>query len=155
MLIIGVLLLVAVLIQALYTPSNRFPAEVVEALRKDPKTTLFSIDPYFDSEDPKDSLLNHRIYGKTVLGSEKDRDTLVSVLTEASRGDNQPSLCFDPRHALRATGPKGTYDLLICFDCGRVYVYHPDGRKELVLIHASADKYNRYLKTRNIPLPEH
>lgn len=154
MLVVGLLLLIAGLVEYRYTPFNYFPSEVVEALREDPEATLFSIDPYSDASDPQDSLRNHHIYGKTVLGTAEDRDTLVNVLTESTRGAWEGAACFDPRHALRVTGPKGTYDLIICFGCGRVHVYHPDGRKQLVLIRASAEKYDNFLKSRNIPLSE-
>lgn len=152
--VLGLLLLIAGLVQHRYTPFNYFPAEVVEALRKDPETTLFSIDPFRDSEALKDTLRNHHVYGKTVLSPAEDRDTLVNVLTESTRGAWEGAACFDPRHALRATGPRGTYDLIICFQCGRVHVHHPDGRKQLVFIRASADKYNDYLTSRNIPLSD-
>lgn len=152
MLILGVLLFVTVFVQYSYTPFNYFPAEVVEALRTDPETTLFSIDPLSDTNDSNDSVRNHHIYGKTVLRTAEDRDALVDVLTDSTRGAWEGAACFDPRHALRATGPKGAYDIIVCFGCGRVHVHHPDGRKELVYIRASSEKYDNFLKSRNIPL---
>ncbi|QIF05362.1 hypothetical protein [Roseimicrobium sp. ORNL1] len=151
---LGALLFIVVFVQYRYTPFNYFPAEVVEALQTDPEATLFSINPLSDAGDSNDSLRNHRIYGKTVLSSAADRASLVNVLTESTRGAWEGAACFDPRHALRATGPKGTYDLVICFGCGQVHVYHPDGRKQLVFIRASSDKYNSYLTARDVPLPD-
>jgi hypothetical protein len=154
MLIVGALLSVAGFVQYRYTPFNYFPAEIVEALQMDPETTLFSIDPLSNANDSNDSLRNHHIYGKTVLSTAEDRAAIVDVLTTSTRGAWEGAACFDPRHALRATGPKGTYDLVICFGCGRVHVYHPDGLKQLVFIRASAEKYDNFLKSRNIPLSD-
>lgn len=154
MLIAGVLLLIAGFVQYRYTPFNYFPAEVVEALRTDPEATLFSIDPLSNPEESKGGLRNHFIHGKVALGTAQDRNALTNVLTESTRGAWEGAVCFNPRHALRATGPKGTYDLLICFECGRARVYHPDGRTQMVFIRASADEYDSYLKARSIPLSD-
>ena len=39
----------------------------------------------------------------------------------AARGATSLNMasCFNPRHAIRATDNTGTYDVLLCFECGR------------------------------------
>lgn len=138
-----------------FTPLNRFPGEAIAALLNDPNAIFYSIEPESFSEDATTGFRGYPIAGQTLLSTAGERKLIVQELTCATRGAWDRAACFDPRHAFRASSTEGTFDILVCFQCGMAYVYFPDGRLELVLITGSPDKLNAFLKDRHVPLPVH
>lgn len=56
--------------------------------------------------------------GTAIVGS------LRKILETPSNG---VAACFDPHHAVRFTDGTRTFDLVICFECFRYYLYSSDG----------------------------
>ena len=86
----------------------------------------------------KDGWHGSKVLGKATVKKEdatKLAGTLMKSVTEGDRG----ARCFIPRHGVRATYDGKTYDLVICFECGWVYIYTDKSDKPKVLmISASA-----------------
>lgn len=137
-----------------FTPGNRFPEEVLKALRDDPAATFYSIEPWPDREHQASGFQGHEIAGKIVLQSSADREFLARALHRSTLGAWDRMACFDPRHAFRVTGEAGAYELLLCFDCGQASVLMPDGSRRNVLIRDGVDTFNEFLKSHGIPLPK-
>lgn len=136
-----------------YTPLNRFPSDALSALRSDPEAVFYSIDPWPETDDQTSGFHGHQIVGQIRLASSSDRDAFVDRITAATQGALDHAACFDPRHAFRAHGASGVFDFLLCFQCGRAEVYHPDGRSEMILITGGPDFFNDYLKAHGVSLP--
>jgi hypothetical protein len=136
--------------QFLFTPSNRFPSEALEALEKDPHAVIYLIDP--ESGENTEGFHGYAVMGHTVVSEPAARSRLASDIASATRGAWDAAACFEPRHAFRATGPAGTYDFLLCFSCGRALVFHPDGSKQEIRIQGKADALNQYLVSHGIRL---
>jgi len=63
--------------------------------------------------------------------------------------------CFEPRHGFKMTGPDGTYEFLLCFQCLQAHVYLADGSFRRLAIHGGGEALNHFLVTHHIPLPKH
>ena len=79
------------------------------------------------SGDPQDPP-NFMGYGITATGTLED-SALISALAQAMKSEvefttNFWALCFVPRHAISITWDQGTTEFLICYECGRMKVYH-------------------------------
>jgi hypothetical protein len=93
---------------------------------------LYSLEPS-DGGDPGGR--GKRLHGWLILGKTtvNDAATRAELLEQLEKGIADPdkggAKCFDPRHAIRAEYGGTTVDLLICFECGWVYVY-VDGKQQ-------------------------
>jgi hypothetical protein len=135
--------------------ANEIPDEVTQALQYAPSVILYALEP----DGPPD--VNARIeqlHGYPILGQAEingdDRVTAVEQF-EASiaEWDGMIAACFEPRHALRATNEGHTYDLLLCYACQQMSVYK-DGKPMIgVGAGGSAERLNRLLVAKGLPLP--
>jgi hypothetical protein len=80
-----------------------------------------------------------------------------SVLSVVGKiGDGNGARCFEPRHGIRATDGKKSVDLVICFECGWVYVFVDNDEKSVQLnikgnLQPALDKV---LTDAKVPLPK-
>ena len=111
--------------------TNKIPDAVVAVLEKADKWELFALDPVIvkgkeDKKDKgKDDKAETRFHGWKVIGKTevKDAETRTMLLASLKKGvaanKGEFALCFNPRHAIRATVEGKTVDLVICFECLR------------------------------------
>ena len=97
------------------------------------------------------------VLGKTLVASAEIRQSLLTALKEglaASEGDY--AMCFDPRHAIRATAENGeAADVVICFECDQVEVYlgpnsEPD--QHLLTTASPEPEFDKVLREAGVPL---
>lgn len=84
---------------------------------------LYSIKP--DSGRNSKGFHGHPIRGQAGLQS-RDTDLLLNTLSKSlRRAAKAPVIyeCFDPHHALRVEHKGMQTDLLICFECSKVYYF--------------------------------
>jgi hypothetical protein len=109
--------------------ADKFPDEAKAILEKSDRVELYSLEPVEAKEG--ETLHGWKVLGKTVI---KDK-TRKAVLDALAKGIADPgkggAKCFDPRHAIRASHGGKSVDLVICFECGWVYVF-PDGKGQAV-----------------------
>jgi len=109
------------------------PDKVLRCLREHQEMTLYSLDPTLRPEDP--ALCATRFHQWDVLGSVKvtspdARRSIAHLIDEdVAAWDGRPRNCFYPRHGLRISNERGTYDLVICFECQRIEIY--SGRRRI------------------------
>ena len=139
------------------------------ALTTETRVDLLSLDPYRDHGDnsgrypgvaprptPEPTPQRATFFGYAILGettlSEEERERLVRALDNGIADynvDGDP-LCFEPRHGLRFA----SYQALICFHCGQVFVSCPDSPTvKLYTTHAPAPIFNDVLVRHHVPLP--
>ena len=82
-------------------------------------------------DDPLPAGLFHgfSVLGRVAVGDQSTRRTLTRNFNRARSGwSNWTWLCWNPRHAIRASLPTGeSVDFLICFECLRYRIVSADG----------------------------
>src|SRR5690606_712500 len=100
---------------------------------------LYSLRPGTNDEsEPKQAqerFHGWRVLGKITIRNARWQSKISRKLTEGleSQGGGRAT-CFAPHHGLRIVTDKGTTDMVICFMCDQVNIYHPDGRFEDLLM---------------------
>ena len=149
------ILLVAGLIAGFFGLFNHFPSVTLNAILIDSGVIFYSIDPSEGRTATPGVALFHDwpILGQTVLSSQ-DRKALTDSLRRVARGASilDEAACFNPRHGITATDSIGTYDVLVCFECGQAVIYFSDGRTKKIPIHGSPDVLNQLLTAAHVPL---
>lgn len=121
-----------------YTTDQLTPfleAEKVELLSLHP-ANYPSSDPFGPDGDREPVVTDHGrchqnpILGKADLSSTKDlkqvQAAIVALHREALNWNGAVPLCFWPRHCLRVRTAKGTYELLICYECSRAQIFEQE-----------------------------
>src|SRR5262249_68024 len=101
------------------------PDQAKAILQKATMLELYSLEP--DEEEtattkPKRHF-GWKVLGKTTLKKSEEAGKELLAAWDKAIAKGLPARCFDPRHAIHAEHDGKTLDLLICFQCGRVYVY--------------------------------
>jgi hypothetical protein len=130
--------------------ANKLPDAVRTALEKAGELEVYSLNGETKDED---GWHGSKVLGKTTVKKEaatKLAGALAKGVTEGERG----ARCFIPRHGVRATYNGKTYDLVICFECGWVYVYTDKSDKPLVLMISTSpnNALNKILTDAKVPL---
>lgn len=138
------------------TSGNDLPKTVREAFEKAGEFELYSLDPDRGEGDQKgpDAFHGWAVLGKTTVKG--DRVAVVRDAVEKGRKESDGSVagCFLPRHGLRFTHEKKTYDLVLCFECLSVQVFEGDTALRGFLTSSSPLKtLNKVLSDAKVPLP--
>src|ERR1043165_8065588 len=97
------------------TPGNDMPKTVREAFEKATEFELYSLDPDRVEGNQKgpDAFPGWAVLGKTTVKG----DTIAVVRNAIEKGRKESegivAACFLPRHGLRFTGDKKTYDFVL------------------------------------------
>ena len=133
--------LVALLLAAVPAPSEdkkkkaeddfkeftELPKEAKAILDQAEQIDLYSLDPaggMLKKDAEKDGFHGWKVLGKTKLADAKERKKVMAALHKGIAAGFGPAGCFHPRHGIRATLKDKTVDLVICFECGSMGVYH-------------------------------
>ncbi len=115
---------------------NKLPDAVNTALEKAGELEVYSLDGETKMKD-KDAWHGSKVLGKTTVKKEDATKLAAAVAKGVTEGD-RGARCFIPRHGVRAVYDGKTYDLVICFECGWVYVYVDQSDKPTVLMISSS-----------------
>ena len=151
-----VLALVGVTLAAWTTPGNDLPKAAREAFEKAAEFELYSLDPDRGEGTEKGPDVFHgwKVLGKTTVKG--DSVPLVRDAVEKGRKESDGAVagCFLPRHGLRFTQDKKTYDLVLCFECLSAQVFEGETQIGRFLTSASPLKpLNKVLRDAKVPLP--
>src|SRR6266545_3735172 len=130
--------------------ANKLPDTVRTALEKAGELEVYSLN---GETNDTDGWHGSKVLGKTTVKKEaatKLAGALAKGVTEGDRG----ARCFIPRHGVRATYDGKTYDLVICFECGWVYLYTDKSDKPQVLMISTSpnNALNKILTDAKVPL---
>jgi hypothetical protein len=141
--------------------AQALPAEMRRILEKGERFELYSVEPVHEyirkhrTGPPEEELFhNSRVLGKTEIHSAAERTRLLEALNEGIEdSDGGRMMCFNPRHAIRATMGDETVDLVICFECLSIQAH---GRTNGVFLTTSGPLavFNRALREAGLPLAE-
>lgn len=138
--------------------ANHISEDALHALVSDPGLTLFSIDPHPKSVDLPSlpTFQGWVVLGQTKVAASDQRQQLADTLRQglSNWSGHDAISCFNPRHAIRATGGGQQHDFLICFECGRLYYYPPNSEIQRLQIRAKAGPFNDIFAAANIPIPK-
>jgi hypothetical protein len=132
---------------------NKFPDNVRTALDKADALEVYSLDP--SERNAKDGFHGWKVLGKTTLKDQAKRKELLEALDRGMAESTGGARCFIPRHGVRAVYGAVRVDLVICFECGWVYVY--DGDKDGPHLTTSGKPqpvFDKVLRDANVPLPK-
>jgi hypothetical protein len=102
---------------------NKMPKEAAVALHASGNIILFSLQPWGATTNDV-TLQGYKILGQTALAGDQARiaaGAFESAVCKKRR--KYTTLCFDPRHAIRVRDNGQTYDFLLCYTCGYLYIY--------------------------------
>jgi len=143
---------------AAWTPAdNDLPKAVREAFEKATEFDLYSLDPDRGEGNQKgaDAFHGWKVLGKTTV---KGADVaVVRDAIEKGRKDSDGAVaaCFQPRHGLRFTHGKKTYDFVLCFECLSAQIYEGETQVGRFLTTSSPLKLlNKVLSDAKVPLPK-
>lgn len=139
----------------IFRPRGKLPPSIAECLKKTGQMTLYSIDPDRLSERPSSTEFFHNfaVLGETPITSPDTRRVVAdTVLRAVSSWDGGLMACFEPRHGIRIANGKQTFDLLICFECQRIYSYEGDQQLEGTGLTGSQAALDDILRAANVPL---
>ena len=139
-------------------PENKLSADVQTILEKAEQFELLSLDPAVEGVKGKEGFHGWKILGKTMVKDAAVRKEIVTALDKGiAESDGNGAKCFDPRHGIRAQRDGKTVELVICFECGWVYVF--SGEKEArqgvaVTTGKPQTVFDKVLKEAEVPLPK-
>jgi hypothetical protein len=137
------------------------PDEVLAVLRGADEIEFYSLEPEPSDEQikqGKDSAFRGGwiVLGKTTLKDGKARKQLLDALEDAITNGAKRARCFRPRYAVRAAHKGGRADVVICFECGHVYIYLDDKSDEpafrLSVSLLAQPTFEAILKAAGVPL---
>lgn len=145
-------LLVAPIFAVQAENSPTLPPDAANALHRATNVVLYSLEP-MELTTNRPNLYSFEILGQTKLDGRQARTAIAAFETATAQGAKYVGAhCFSPRHALRVTANGQTYDFLLCYECGWLWVVH-DG-KGIVELGAigTPDQLNKLLTAAKIPL---
>ena len=138
--------------------ANELPEDALRAIISDSSLVLFSLSPHREAVNPPDrqAFQNYPVLGQTTVADEARRRQMADELQRGLENwsGREMAACFNPRHGIRATDGGRTFELLICFECGRIYYFPPPGeRKRNFEIRMKPGVFDDILIAENIPRP--
>lgn len=94
-------------------------AEIEQALANVKEWELLSIEP-LPVENSPSNLQGHEILGKMIS---KDLKLFANLFASMEDQTAAKACAFSPRHAVRAVAENRRFEILICFECGDVWVF--------------------------------
>jgi hypothetical protein len=136
--------------------ADQMPPLAQAALEKTDTFELLSLDPDPEKKTRKDGFHGWKVLGQTLIKDAKVRKDLVAAFKKGvEENDGIVADCFIPRHGIRIKHEGKTVDLVICFQCLKVYLY-VDGKREkgFLVTRSPQPLFNQVLKSAGVPLPK-
>ena len=109
--------------------ANQIPDAAYQAITSDASLVLLSLDTdRIQPPQPVSGFHGYRVLGQTIVSDAALRHRLADTLRAGLRSwrFTYPS-CFNPRHGVRAVVSGQPHEFVICFECGELHYYPPDG----------------------------
>lgn len=110
---------------------NKIPDVARELLDKADEFTLYSLDPVFSKEKPKDDFHSWKVIGQMAIKDVETRKKVVASFDAAAAEYEGGALkCFNPRHGIRVKRDGKVVDIVICFECKQFQMHVGDAKDE-------------------------
>jgi hypothetical protein len=125
--------------------TDRMPGDAKRVLQNAEQLELYSIAPGrplsgTSASGDGETIHEYLVLGKTVITDANTKRLVVDAVLKGVNEGNKAAMCFNPRHALRATAHGKTVDLVICFECYQLKVFVGDEEKnELIMTSESPE----------------
>lgn len=96
------------------------PSDIVGAFGSADRVILYSLDP---KPHASSGFHDFRIHRYNVIDPAATRQQLAATLQCDVQAGGAGDLCFLPRHGVRLITGRTIHDLVICYQCDRVYIY--------------------------------
>jgi hypothetical protein len=104
--------------------AESLPPDVLASFRSPTRVMLYSLDPRSRQEGT--GFHDFRIVGFTAVEDAAVRQRLAATLQQhVQAGGGAGALCFNPHHGIRLIAGHTIHDILICYECGHVYIHSP------------------------------
>jgi hypothetical protein len=143
--------------------SDQLPPAWETVLRDWEKFILFSVNPSIanaltevlgsstNSASSRNKVVTNEpfqgylVLGKVEITERAERNVLINAFTNSLVKHAAVKNCFNPRHGIRATKGTNTVDVLICFECGDVFVESNTDRRYFQTTDKAANAFNSAL----------
>lgn len=82
----------------------------------------------------------YKILSEATIEEPHEITRIATGIKEGIYSAGMPAACFAPRHAVNVSNDDGSFDFLICFECGWVYIYRRDEKTPLAGLTFSGNK---------------
>ena len=136
------------------------PQQMAKVFSKDSRDILLhndriilyslDIDGFWRSQKRSESFEGYPVFGYVEITDAQTKSALLASFLDGVARGNAQTLCFNPRHGLRAIRNGKTVDFVICFHCVQMQVF--DGKTEnppYVSISNTPKQFFNDLLTRN------
>jgi len=112
-------------------PASRAVLEDAGALES---LTILALEPSLGPAETLppdvDAFHGYRVNGRAEVSDPAERRRLLALVEKGmADSDDRRAACFAPRHGIRARGPGGAVDLVICYECLWMVIHAPDGSR--------------------------
>jgi hypothetical protein len=137
-------------------PAGEFPADIKTALEKADTWELYSLDPQFHKDPPKEAFHGFGVLGKTTVKDAAARKKMLAAMEKGAKDNGgEVAACFNPRHGIRIKSGDKTLDLVICFECAQVKDFTGDKEGHGYLTTRSPQPtLDKVLTDAKVPLPK-
>src|ERR1700678_1341246 len=130
---------------------NKLPIDAADALHAPEKVILYSLEPW--SLGTTNNLQGFKILGQATLDGKQAVAAAAAFESALCKKERKwEVLCFDPRHAIRVKSKGHTFDFLLCYTCGYLYIYRDNNMISELDAKGSPKVLNALLTANNIPL---
>ena len=148
-----VLLLLVAALLAFPSASNAaetLPPDIIAAFRSATRVLLYFLDP----ANPHHGAGFHdfRIVGHTAVEDAATRQYIAAKLPQQVEAGGGGALCFEPHHGIRLISGRTIHDLVICYECGHVYIYSSGLGVRYAGIAGNPDYLDEILTRAKVPL---
>lgn len=134
--------------------SPPLPADVLDALRNAPAITLLSLDPTLGKQlSDSNTFHGWRVLGQTEITVADDCKTVATAIeTAVNTSKGVGALCFVPHHGIVIKSAGQTYEFVICFMCGGMYIYTSGQESRFSNVAGKGEVLDKLLAAAKIPL---
>ena len=100
--------------------AETLPPDIIAAFRSATRVLLYSLDPA--NRRHGTGFHDFRIVGYTTVEDAATRQYIAAKLPRHVEAGGGGALCFEPHHGIRLISGRTVHDLVICYECGHVYI---------------------------------
>lgn len=144
-------------LMAQYYKRAKIPKAAWECLANPKEMVLFSVnpEPKLTPRDNEVFLHGFKVIGSVSIENKEKQDIIeYEVKCLASTLFVVGSACFNPRHLVRVSNGKVTFDFLICYECSYMEVYFEEEKVAFIKISGSPSIFNNLLTNTKVALQE-
>ena len=144
------LAMVALAVGMVWMRWRGLPYGVARSLGTAETYELISVSPRIGMGD----YYGHQTFGRATITDPAVRQRLNAALQAAVRESNgSVAACFNPRHAIRASGGGHVTELLVCFECKAIEVFSDGKKTDYIPISSSQESvFDAVLQKAGVPL---